>query len=94
MKRKTRTPNYFRVRIFHLWWSVVCQIRTQSLNILVGEVCVRISVVVVNYNDLVVVEDNLPYEVIHEVFSRSFVCLVEMEELLEPKLDMFPRESL
>ena len=65
----------------------MCQIRTESLFYLVNsEFRSVVSVVVVNDNNLVVVEDNLIYKVGYKVLTSAFVLDVEGGELLEPKL--------
>ena len=77
------------------WWSVVCQIRTQSLfYLLVREVGAVVPVVVVDDDDSIVVEEYPIDEVVHEIFPCTFVRFVKMKELLEPKLYLFFGEFL
>ena len=70
----------------------MCQIRTESLFYLVdSEFRPVVSVVVVNDNNLVVVENNLIYKVGYKVLTSAFVLDVEGGELLEPPKSLMPQ---
>lgn len=65
----------------------MCQIRTEGgLYLVDSEFRPVVSVVVVDYNNLVVVEDNLIHEVGYKVLTSALVLDIEGGELLEPKL--------
>lgn len=90
--KKEHQPNA-RLGWCSFWRRELCQIRTESLFYLVdSEFRSVVSVVVVNDNNLVVVEDNLIYKVGYKVLTSAFVLDVEGGELLEPKLYTLSRE--